>query len=261
MNPDRFTQEINRRGRSGQVDFNLIGSFRKMDREGLEMTSHLTHAVEDYLKTIYEITTTQDRASTNDIAQELGVNPASVTGMLQKLAATVPPLVDYQKHYGAGLTPEGEQVALETVRHHRLIELFLQQILGYPWEDVHEEADRLEHVISEEFEEAIAQALGNPVIDPHGDPIPSRDLQMPKAPSTRLADLRQGQIAVLLRARISDPELLKYLRQLGLVPNARLEITGFSPYDENLSLRIEGDKNVIVLGPKITRQIYVDPAL
>jgi DtxR family Mn-dependent transcriptional regulator len=222
------------------------------------MRDQLTHAVEDYLKTIYEITTSAERASTKQIADALEVSPASVTGMLQKLADTAPPLVEYQKHRGVVLTTEGEKIALEILRHHRLIELFLHQILGYEWDEVHAEADRLEHVISESFEEKIAEALGNPRHDPHGDPIPTRDLRMPETPSTRLYDLRRGQTATIQRARDTDAKLLRYLSERGLVPNAEITILDFSPFDENLTLRVATDPAEVVLGPHITRQIYVE---
>ncbi len=222
------------------------------------MRDKLTHAVEDYLKTIYEITTTSPRASTKEIAMLLEVSPASVTGMLQKLAATDPPLIEYQKHRGALLTVEGEKIALEVLRHHRLLELFLHQILGYEWDEVHREADRLEHVISEEFEERIAQALGDPEHDPHGDPIPTRELKIPETSSTRLFDLRAGQSATIQRARDTDSQLLRYLSELGLVPNTQITIIDFSPFDENLTLSLTGQEESIVLGPQITRQIYVE---
>ncbi len=222
------------------------------------MRDQLTHVVEDYLKTIYEITTTADRASTKQIADALEVSPASVTGMLQKLATTDPPLLDYKKHRGVVLTEEGEQIALEILRHHRLLELFLHQILGYEWDEVHAEADRLEHVISESFEEKIAEALGNPRHDPHGDPIPTRDLHMPESPSTRLYDLRSGQTATIQRARDTDARLLRFLSERGLVPNALITIVDFSPFDENLTLRVEDDPSELVLGPQITRQIFVE---
>ncbi|HJS29452.1 MAG TPA: metal-dependent transcriptional regulator [Anaerolineales bacterium] len=222
------------------------------------MADRLTYAVEDYLKTIYKLTRNTARASTNDIAEELRVSAASVTGMLQKLSSTSPPLVDYKKHYGAALTEEGEKVALETLRHHRLIELFLHQILGYDWENVHQEAERLEHVISEEFEEAIAQALGNPALDPHGDPIPSRDLQMPPSPSVRLADLEPGQEARVQRARDDDPDLLKYLRQIGLVPGVKVKVLSLSRYDELLEISVSGRGEPVVLGPKAAKQIFVE---
>lgn len=222
------------------------------------MREKLTHAVEDYLKTIYLIQSVHGRASTKQIAEQLEVTPASVTGMLKKLAETRPPLVIYRKHQGVRLSEEGEQVALEIVRHHRLLELFLHQILGYEWEDVHDEADRLEHVISEEFEERIAEALGHPSHDPHGDPIPTRDLDVPESPGTRLSDARQGNLAVVHRVRDSDPDLLRYLSEIGVVPQARLEVIGYSQFDDNLRLKIAGQPDTIVLGPQVTNQIFVE---
>ena len=144
---------------------------------------NLSQAIEDYLKAIYEIASTDGRATTQRIAAHLRVTPASVTGMIKKLAATDPPLVDYRKHRGVVLTGAGERVALEILRHHKLIELFLHQLLGYDLANVHAEADRLEHVISEEFEERISIALGDPERGPHGDPIPARDVEAPEGPS------------------------------------------------------------------------------
>ncbi len=223
------------------------------------MRDNLTHAVEDYVKTIYEITTTRDRANTTEISERLEVSPASVTGMLKKLATTDPPLVEYKKHRGVVLTQAGEKVALEIIRHHRLLELFLHQILGYDWDEVHAEADRLEHVISEEFEERIALALGDPEHDPHGDPIPSRELRMPDSPTTRLVELSPGQSAVVHRARDTDPELLRHLTELGITPNAAIEILAQSPFDGNLTIRVGDQKDPIVLGPQVTRQIFVEP--
>ena len=131
------------------------------------MKTTVTHAIEDYLKTIYDLTANCERASTNQIAEVLDIKPASVTGMIKKLSQGTPPLVDDKKHHGVALTPAGEKVALETIRHHRLLETFLYETLGFDWDAVHAEADRLEHVISEEFEERIAQHLGDPTHDPH----------------------------------------------------------------------------------------------
>jgi DtxR family Mn-dependent transcriptional regulator len=222
------------------------------------MRENLTHTIEDYLKAIYEITTTDERASTNQIAATLNVTPASVTGMIKKLAATDPPLLDYQSHHGVILTTEGRQVALEIVRHHRLLELFLHQMLGYEWDEVHAEADRLEHVISEEFEERIAEALGNPTHDPHGDPIPTRDLDIPETSSMKLSDLRPGRSAVVQRVVSSDPELLRYLSSLGIKPGLEICILDYSPFDENLTLKISPDASPIVLGPAITQHIFVE---
>lgn len=222
------------------------------------MRETLTHTIEDYLKAIYLIQTAHNgRATTNQLAEYLNLTPASVTGMIQKLAATQPPLIEYQKHRGVSLTPEGEKIALEIVRHHRLLELFLHQMLGYDWDTVHAEADRLEHVISEEFEERIAQALGDPSHDPHGDPIPTRDLTLPKSPTTRLSDLQPGQRAIVHRVRDTDPELLRYLSEIGLVPQAIITALQVSPYDDNLHLQLPNE-TAIILGTRITRQIFVE---
>ncbi len=221
------------------------------------MDEKITQTVEDYLKTIYDITSDHERASTNQIAESLGVAPASVTGMLKKLADIEPPIVDYQRHRGVALTPGGEKIALEVIRHHRLIEMFLQQMLGYEWDEVHGEADRLEHVISEEFEERIAKALGDPSHDPHGDPIPSKDLQMPSSSFLPLCEMRPGQEGVVLRVRDENPEMLRYLSELGIIPNTDLKIIEYSPLDDNLSLQVSGSKKRVVLGPRITSEIYV----
>jgi DtxR family transcriptional regulator, Mn-dependent transcriptional regulator len=222
------------------------------------MRENLTHAIEDYLKCIYDICVTSERASTTQIAEALNITPASVTGMIKKLASTRPPLVDYQKHHGVALTPEGEKIALEIVRHHRLLEMFLHQILGYNWDEVHSEADRLEHVISEDFEERVAAALGHPRHDPHGDPIPGRDLSLPESPSMNLMQLLPGHRAVIHRVRDTDSALLRYLYGRGIVPHITIEVVDFNQLDNNLQIRILGQKEIIVLGPQITSQIYVE---
>jgi DtxR family Mn-dependent transcriptional regulator len=219
---------------------------------------NLTHVVEDYLKTIYSLTAASGRASTNQIAERMGVKPASVTSMIQKLAATQPPLLEYRKHRGVVLTEEGEKVALEIIRHHRLLEMFLHQTLGYRWDEVHEEADRLEHVISEELEERIATTLGDPRHDPHGDPIPTRDLRLPQSTTTSLDELRPGQEAVIQRVRDEDGDLLRYLSDLGLVPEARLIVLSYSPFDGNLNLQVKGQPKPVILGPNVTSQVYVE---
>jgi len=147
-------------------------------------------------------------------------------------------------------------VALEIIRHHRLLELFLHETLGYTWDEVHAEADRLEHVISEDFEERIAQALGDPQHDPHGDPIPTRELDLPPRSETRLYELRIGQQAIIQRVKNDDPELLRYMQNIGLVPQARLKVLERSSFDDNLTLQIED--RVLVLGPRVTREIFVE---
>ena len=222
------------------------------------MRDHLTHAIEDYLKTIYDLSIVQGRVSTTQLAKSLGVTPASITGMLQKLAASEPPLVDYQKHRGVVLTVEGEKVALEILRTHRLLELFLHKTLGYSWDQVDAEADQLEHVISGEFEERIAQALGDPTHDPHGDPIPTRDLEMPSHAKLCLCELQPGQRGTIQRVRDHDAELLRYLSERGVVPQAAFKVIEHSPFDDNLTLELEGQKNSIVLGPRVVHQIFVE---
>lgn len=222
------------------------------------MRAQLSQSIEDYLKAVYELSLRGERATTTDLAAYLNVTPASVTGMVKRLSATEPPLVEYQKHHGVMLTDAGEKVALETIRHHRLLELFLHQILDYPWDEVHDEADRLEHVISEKFEKAIAAALGHPKHDPHGDPIPSTDLTLPEATATLLSELRPPQRGTIKRVRDTDPELLRHLSDLGMVPEAEIEVVTFSEFDNNLEIRLPANARTIVLGPRITSQIYID---
>jgi DtxR family Mn-dependent transcriptional regulator len=230
------------------------------------METVLTQSTQDYLKHIFDLTEGGQSASTNDLATRLGVKPASVTGMVQKLASAEPPLVDYQKHQGVKLTPEGEQAALEVLRHHRLLESWLVQSLGYSWDEVHEEACRLEHVISEDFEARIDAALGHPARDPHGDPIPTAELVMPSDEALPLSSLRPTQQAVILRVNQKDPAFLRYLEEHGLVPGAQLEVSAYSPFDNNLTLivapaAVPGDSaKEVVLGLAITSKIFVEAA-
>ena len=222
------------------------------------MREQITHAIEDYLKAIYKLSATGGRATTMELANLLNVTPASVTGMVQRLASDDPSWVDYKKHHGVSLTPEGERVALEIIRHHRLIEMFLHEVLGYPWDEVHAEAERLEHVISEKFEERIAKVLGDPTHDPHGDPIPTRDLKILPACDTRLSDLRPDQHAVVMRVHDSDPDFLRHLGRLGLKPETKVSILEYTPFDENQKIQVQGQPAPVILGRKITQQIFVD---
>jgi len=214
-----------------------------------------TQSVQDYLKRIYDLTEGGSPASTNDLARELKVKPASVTGMIQKLAAEKPALVAYQKHQGVTLTPAGKRAALEVIRHHRLLEAWLVQTLGYSWDEVHEEAERLEHVISEDLEQRIAAALGHPARDPHGELIPSEDLTMPADDCIPLAALRPNQTATILRVNAHDPNLLRHLNSLGLIPGVQIEIADYSAFDNNLTVK-DGQKTN-VLGLNITTKIFV----
>lgn len=221
------------------------------------METVLTQSIQDYLKHIFELTEDGQAASTNDLASRLGIKPASVTGMVQKLASAEPPLVDYQKHQGVTLTLEGEQAALEVLRHHRLLESWLVQSLGYSWDEVHEEACRLEHVISEDFEARIDAALGHPIRDPHGDPIPTAELVMPSDKTLPLSSLRPMQKAVILRVNQKDSGFLRHLEELGLIPGAQLEIVAYSPFDNNLTVTVQ-EREPAVLGLAITSKIFVE---
>lgn len=220
------------------------------------MKKKITISTQDYLKHIYELTENGESASTNALAQKMNISAPSVTGMIQKLASEKPALVEYQKHQGVTLTREGRKAALEVIRHHRLLEAWLVQTLGYSWDEVHEEAERLEHVISEDFERRIAAAMGNPTRDPHGEPIPSADLKMPADNTTPLSSLRPTQSAKIRRVDARDPDLLRHLDSLGFTPGTRIEIIEYSNFDNNLTIKV--GKRVSIVGLKITSKIFVE---
>jgi DtxR family transcriptional regulator, Mn-dependent transcriptional regulator len=222
------------------------------------MVRHLTISIQDYLKHIYELTEGGESASTNALAAKLNIRPASVTGMVQKLASTKPALVEYQKHQGVTLTKEGEKAALEVIRHHRLVEAWLVQTLGYSWEEVHDEAEQLEHVISEDFERRIAAAIGDPERDPHGELIPSADLIMPADKSIPLSSVQPEQDAVVSRVYSRDPGLLRHLEELGLIPGTRVKVLEVSPFDQVMHLRVGQREEEAILGPAITNQVFVE---
>jgi len=183
----------------------------------------LTESQEDYLKQIFLLGERRDSVSTQAIAEGLGVRPASVTGMVHRLAQL--DLVEHERYHGVRLTERGRKVAVEILRHHRLLETYLAQALGYRWDEVHEEAERLEHVISERFEERIAEALGHPTHDPHGDPIPDRDLKLPEPGSSLpLTGVVTGATAKLTRVKTQDRDSLNLLGRLGLVPGVMVDV-------------------------------------
>lgn len=218
----------------------------------------LSDTVEDYLKVIYKLSAETERVGTGQIADALSISPASVTDMIQRLANEEPPLLDYVKHQGVKLTIEGRKVALEILRHHRLLELFLHEVLGYSWDQVHAEADRLEHVISEYFEERVAAVLGDPQRGLHGEPIPNRNLEMLDQPTSCLHDMRPDQQGVVHSVSDDDPGFLRYLKAQGLVPGAEFFVVDFSPYDNNLRLQVKGQDQEIVLGASVTSQVQVE---
>jgi DtxR family transcriptional regulator, Mn-dependent transcriptional regulator len=219
--------------------------------------THLSKSTGDYLKGLYALDSGEEPVSTNGLAEYLEVSPASVTNKLQKLASEEPVLVTYTKHYGAKLTPTGRAAALRLVRRHRLIEFFLAQVLGYTWDELHAEAEELEHVITQRFEDRLAERLGEPSYDPHGDPIPDRDLNIPNEHSILLNGLPPGQPAVIRRVAGRRPEVLQHLGGLGLIPGANLTVIERNPLDQTIQVRI-GEGGGTVLGPVLANEIWVE---
>jgi DtxR family transcriptional regulator, Mn-dependent transcriptional regulator len=214
----------------------------------------LTAAVEDYVKAVYMLELREGTASTTALAARLEVTPAAVSGMLPKLTALG--LIEHEPYRGVRLTDRGRLVALEVVRHHRLLELFLVESLGMGWDEVHAEAEVLEHVLSEELEELIAAKLGHPTLDPHGDPIPSRELAIDDDIDSRdLYQLEPGARGTLVRVSDDDPEMLRFLTERGITPGTQLEVIDRQPFEGPLSVRV-GDE-VHVLGAVLTRAMRV----
>jgi DtxR family transcriptional regulator, Mn-dependent transcriptional regulator len=196
----------------------------------------LTDAIQDYLKEIYKLEAAGLRATTSALAERLEVAPPSVTSMLKKLATLG--LVEHRRYHGATLTKAGERVALEVIRHHRLIEQYLVKTLGLPIDAVHAEADRLEHALSEELEAHIDRTLGFPTSDPHGDPIPGPDLKIVRTEAMPLSALEVGAKATVSRVPDGDGELLRYLSRLKLTPGAALEVRESAPFGGPVTVRV-----------------------
>lgn len=212
-----------------------------------------TEAVEDYLKAIYLVEAERGDVTTQVVAERLEVSAPSATGMLKKLAELK--LVKYEPYHGVVLTAAGRNIALEVIRHHRLLELYLAEALGYSWDKVHAEAEKLEHHISEEFEDKIAALLGNPVTDPHGDPIPAKDGSIPPQDTIRLSDAGAGETVTVTRVAAQDAAQLNYLGTLGIRPDASLTFLGKAPFDGPVHLRIGSHEHH--LGLNLARQIFI----
>jgi DtxR family Mn-dependent transcriptional regulator len=213
----------------------------------------ITREREDYLKTIYKLQHEESPVRTTSIAKALGVEPASVTGVVKRLAEL--DYVQHEPYHGVTLTKSGEKIALDVIRNHRLIELYLIQSLGYSWDEVHDEAERLEHAVSTRFIERIAALLGNPEIDPHGSPIPTRDGRIASASSLRLSEMRQGQRGVIASVDDDDPGLLRYLATLDIRPGNPVTVLEVAPYGGSISVRV-GDREH-ALGPQAAAQVFV----
>lgn len=217
----------------------------------------LTGPVEDYLKAIYELGRGNVSVATNDIAQRLDLTPASVSGMVRRLADQG--LVAYERYRGVTLTDSGRRAALRTLRRHRVIEAYLSGALDYPWDRVHAEAERLEHAASDELVDRMAAAIGEPVVDPHGAPIPSREGLMDETEYLSLAELGAGYGAKVVRVSDDDPEMLRYLGELAIKPGAELVVISKAPYDGPISLRVSG--SLLSIGPALASQVLVAPLL
>lgn len=216
----------------------------------------MTAAVEDYVKAIYTLDPGEGTVSTTALAERLDVRPASVSGMLPKLTALG--LVEHVPYRGVRLTERGTRVALEVVRHHRLLELFLVESLGMSWDEVHAEAEVLEHVLSEELEELIAAKLGDPAVDPHGDPIPSRELTVPADESRDLYALEPGESGTFVRVSDADPAMLRFLSERGIAPGVELEVIERQPFDGPLYVKATDAKDEVhVLGAVLARAMRV----
>jgi DtxR family Mn-dependent transcriptional regulator len=213
----------------------------------------LSEAVQDYLKAIYKLQEQGGVVSTSALAEAMDVTAASATGMVKKLAGLK--LVRHNPYQGVILTRAGQKMALEVIRHHRLLELYLAEALGYSWDKVHEEAERLEHVISEEFEEKIFEALGRPTRDPHGEPIPGKDGTVAAEARERLSDMEPGDAGVIRQVTDSTAEMLRYLGERGLVPDAPVKVMEKAPFDGPLTVRT-GDA-AHALGQELARRIWV----
>lgn len=207
-------------------------------------TNALTHSAEDYLKAIYALSGDAP-ASTTRIAQRLDLAPASVSGMIRRLSEQ--DLIAHEPYRGVVLTPAGRRLALRVLRRHRVIETYLVQCLGYRLDDVHEEADRLEHAVSDVLVERMAAAVGHPRVDPHGDPIPDRNGALDEVRYTALPDLPIGVEAELCRVDTSDGDRLRYVARAGLVPGARVQLLDREPFDGPVTVRVGGRKKVLGL--------------
>jgi DtxR family Mn-dependent transcriptional regulator len=212
-------------------------------------------SVQDYAKAVYALESRRDAAvSTNDLAERLGVTPGSVSGMVRKLSELG--LVEHEPYRGVRLTSQGRRVALEVLRHHRLIELFLAQELGMAWDQVHHEAEVLEHVLSEDLEQLISARLGHPTLDPHGDPIPTEGFEIDEGQTQSLDELGPGAAGRFVRVSDSEPEMLRYLVEIGVGLGDRLEVVSRQPFGGPVFVRIGGRE--LPLGGQLAHAMRIE---
>lgn len=222
----------------GTVNDELIASDPRASDE-----PQVTHAMEDYLKAVWRLRESGGPVTTQRLAEELGVSGPSVTNMAKRLHELR--LVRHTRYHGVELTPAGEKIALEVLRHHRLLELYLAEALGYAWDQVHEEAERLEHHVSDELEARMDSVLGFPTRDPHGDPIPSREGTIAALAAVQLTELLPGERGRVARVSDRDPQRLRYLGELGLYPGAEVTLIEILPFDGPMRLRVAGNEHMI----------------
>lgn len=213
-----------------------------------------SQSVEDYLKAIFKLESEAEGGVSNSrLASELGVSNASVTNMVKRLSEMG--MVNYESYYGSSLTPSGKKIALEIIRHHRLLELYLKEMMGYSWDEVHAEAEKLEHHISEQFGDKIAEMLNDPRFDPHGDPIPSKEGEMPVLKTFPLSEFKENTPCIIRRVKDQNPALLRYLEKMGLIPGVRLTVLEREPFEGPITLEIAG--NEVTVGHNIAESIFV----
>ena len=214
----------------------------------------LTHAAEDYLKSIYKLQEKGGKVSTGILAAYLNVKPASATGMIKKLKTMN--LVSHERYQGVSLTDAGRAIALEIIRHHRLLELYLVKALGIPWDGVHDEAEKLEHVISEDMEARMDEFLGYPTADPHGAPIPDKNGVVAQTERVPMTTLQDGQSCIVAEVNDADPALLRHLGSLNLYPGTAFQVKEVAPFDGPFTIDVAGKQ--VVIGREVANHIFVD---
>jgi len=222
--------------------------------EQLERRSNFTRSQQDYLKALYQLHGDQRPVPTRELAQRLGISSPSVSEMVTRLSSQG--LVVHDRYRGQQLTREGRKVAVELVRHHRLLEMFLVQVLGYSWDEVHDEAERLEHVISERMEQRIFELLGRPELDPHGHAIPTLGGKVRPLSDRPLSECQVGEKVVVQGVSDEDPARLRELERRGLVPGARIEVVSDSKFEGPITVRLKGRRASVPLG--LARAVFVE---
>ena len=224
-----------------------------IEQETKENGGKLTHAIEDYVKFIYKLQASGEKVTTSAIAERMHVSAASVTSMVKKLAEAN--LLTHTPYHGVDLTSGGKKIALEIIRHHRLLELYLADTLGFSWDIVDEEAERLEHVISEEFEAKIDKALGNPTIDPHGSSIPTKSGDMDQVDCVQLSSLQKGHRAIIRQVSDRDPDMLRYMASIGLHLETPVEVIDRAPFNGPVTIGVGTGQHAI--GLELADHIFV----